>query len=94
MIWVLFRVLFWLRAFIDSDTEFSWLSEDSSSRESSYEPHEELQPETDEEIVIKDGEDDLPTDSGDNIDENAPLIDIDSTSKTTKRTGSNNTKGD
>ena len=37
--------------------------------------------------------DDLPADSGDIIDENAALIDIASTSKTTKRTASNNTKG-
>ena len=76
----------------DSDSEFSSLSEDSSPGESSYEPHEELQSETDVEIVIEDAEDDLPTHSGDNIDENAPLIDIASTSKTTKCTASNNTK--
>ena len=80
----------------DSDSEFSSLSEDSSPGESSYEPHEELQSETDVEIVIEDAEDDLPDDlpthSGDNIDENAPLIDIASTSKTTKCTASNNTK--
>ena len=37
--------------------------------------------------------DDLPADSGDIIDGNASLIDIASTSKTTKRTSSNNTKG-
>ena len=36
--------------------------------------------------------DDLPADSGDDIDGIAPLIDIASTSKTTKRTASNNTK--
>ena len=81
----------------DSDFEFSSLSEDSSSGESSYEPHEELQSETDEEVVIKDAEDDLPddlpTDSGDDIDEKASLIDIASTSKITKRTAFNKTKG-
>ena len=76
----------------DSVSEFSSLSEDSSSRESSYEPHEELQSETDEEIVIEDAEDDLPADSGDDIDENALLTDIASTSKTKKCTASNNTK--
>ena len=45
----------------DSDSEFSSLSEDSSSGESSYEPHEELQSETDEKIIIEDTEDDLPS---------------------------------
>ena len=81
----------------DLGSEFSSLSEDSSSGESSYELHEELQSETHEEIVIDDAADDLPddlpADSGDIIDENAALIDIASTSKTTKRTASNNTKG-
>ena len=55
----------------DSDFEFSWLSEDSSSEESSYEPHEQLLSETEEENVIEDAENDLPdnfpTDSGDDI---------------------------
>ena len=81
----------------DSDSGLSSLNEVSSSGESSYEPHEELQSKTNEEIVIEDAEDDLPddlpTDSGDDIDENAPLIDIASTNKTTTRTASNNTKG-
>ena len=67
----------------DSDSEFSSLSEDSSSGESSYEPHEELLSETDEGIIIEDTEDDLPADSGDDIGENSPLIDIASDSKTT-----------
>ena len=35
----------------DSDSEFPSLGEDSSSGESSYEPHEELQSETDEDII-------------------------------------------
>ena len=37
--------------------------------------------------------DDLPADSGDDIGENSPLIDIASASKTTKRPASDNTKG-
>ena len=44
--------------------------------------------ETDEQIVIEDAEGDLPdhlpTDSGDDTDENAPLFGIASTNKTTK----------
>ena len=35
----------------DSDSEFPSLSEDSSSGESSYEPHDELQSQTDEDII-------------------------------------------
>ena len=45
----------------DSDSEFSSLREDSSSGESSYEPHEKLQSETDEEIITEDTEGDLPS---------------------------------
>ena len=78
----------------DSDSAFSSLSEDSSSGESSYEPQEELQSETEEEIVVEDADDDLPDDlrtySRDNIDENAPLIDFASTTKTAKPTVSDN----
>ena len=35
----------------DSDSEYSSLSEESSSGESSFEPHEDLQSETEDEIV-------------------------------------------